>query len=425
MRHNKSRCLLSLCLVALFTGQPADVWGASKQDELKAIERDIRQQQQRSKEFSNKSQALQDEVTALRAELIALSQSVQQREANVTRLELALMDVTRDEKLARNALEKRYGQSVDTLMALQRLALNPPEALIASPQDPSDMVRSAILLRSIIPHIQQQAETLRSDVETYAQKREKLESQKASLERANVNLDDERRRLDVLIQEKKTLSKRYIADSKTARQKMANLTQKAKDLRGLIQRLEAERKEREAQQRVNVIPPKKPDTPAERTGETDIEPDSEPDTEIVLGTPPKGKPISRSKGNLSRPAVGPVVMSFGQKEKLGGNHKGISIKTRNGAQIVATYDGQIAFAGPFRGYKQLLIIDHGDGYHTLLTGMDRIDVSVGQWLLSGEPVGVMSSNSSSHATLYFELRKNGAPINPSPWLRRQNAKARG
>lgn len=421
MRHNKSRCLLSLCLVALCAGQPADVWGASKQDELKTLESDIRQQQQRSKEFANKSQALQDEVTALRAELIALSQSVQQREANVTRLELALMDVTREEKLARDALEKRYGQSVDTLMALQRLALNPPEALIASPQDPSDMVRSAILLRSIVPHIQEQAESLREDVTLYAGKREKLESQKASLERASVNLEDERRRLDVLIKEKKTLSKRYIADSKTARRKMANLTQKAKNLRGLIQRLEAERKEREAQQRLNVIPPKKPETPSEKT---DLR-DTEPDTEIVLGTPPKGKPIARSKGNLSRPAVGPVVMTFGQKEKLGGKHKGISIKTRNAAQIVATYDGQIAFAGPFRGYKQLLIIDHGDGYHTLLTGMDRIDVSVGQWLLSGEPVGVMSSNRSGHATLYFELRKNGAPINPLPWLRRQNAKARG
>lgn len=428
MRHNKSRCLLSLCVVALCAGQPADVWGASKQDELNAIERDIRQQQQRSKEFADKSQALQDEVTALRAELIALSQSVQQREANVTRLELALAEVTREEKLARDALEKRYGQSVDTLMALQRLALNPPEALIASPQDPSDMVRSAILLRSIIPHIQDQADSLRGDVTRYTEKRENLERQKASLQRANVNLDDERRRLDVLIEEKKKLSKRYIADSQNARKKMATLTNKAKNLRGLIERLEIERKEREereAQQRVNVIPPKKPDSPSESTEVPQTNADDNADNEIVLGMPPKGKPIARSKGNLSRPAVGPVVMTFGQKEKLGGKHKGISIKTRTAAQIVATYDGQIAFAGPFRGYKQLLIIDHGDGYHTLLTGMDRIDVSVGQWLLSGEPVGVMSSNSSSHDTLYFELRKNGAPINPLPWLRQQNAKARG
>ncbi|NVK19033.1 MAG: peptidoglycan DD-metalloendopeptidase family protein [Methylocystaceae bacterium] len=419
MQHSKSKWLAFIIGVILCTGSSTPGLGATKQDELKQIERDIREEKKRSTDLKSKSENLKAEAEALRAELIALSQSVQQREANVTRLEIALEELAREENTARQDLEKRHGQSVDTLMALQRLALNPPEALIASPQEPADMVRSAILLRSLVPQIQQEADLLRRDVENYAQKRKLLQSRKESLDRANLNLDDERRRLDLLIKEKNNLSKRYVADSQAARKKANQLSAKARSLRELLKRLETERKaqEKRDQEKAARDKAKQKQTPKD-DGDND-------ESEIVLGKPPTGKPIAKSKGELSRPAAGPIVMKYGAKEKLGGKHKGISIKTRTSAQIVATYDGQIAFAGPFRGYKQLLIIDHGDGYHTLLTGMDRIDVSEGQWLLSGEPVGVMSSNRSSDATLYFELRKNGAPINPLPWLRRQNAKARG
>ncbi len=399
----------------LLAGGP--VWGANKQEELKQLESEITTQRAQSKELKERSETLGQQAEALRAELIALSQSVQQREANVTRLESKLAELTRDEEEARHALEKRYAQSVETLMALQRLALNPPQAIIAQPQEPADMVRSAILLRTIVPHIQEQAIILREDVKRYSEKRILLARQKEQLGLANVDLDKERRRLDRLIRQKKQLSRKYLADSSFAQDRVAQLTRKAKDLRALLARLARDKKQQAAkreQEKKHAQQNKaEPRTPVQKV------------EKLSRVKPVNSRPIAKSRGNLTRPASGPVVMLFGEKEKLGGKHKGISIKTRHGAQIVATYDGQIAFAGPFRGYKQLLIIDHGDGFHTLLTGMDHLDVSVGQWLLSGEPIGVMSSKASGDANLYFELRKNGAPINPLPWLRQQNAKAQG
>lgn len=396
---------------------------ADKQDELREIEHEIKSGQKRKEELTQKSRALQKEAAALRAELIALSQSVQKREATVTQLENALAQLRIEEKQARRVLEERHSQTVETLMALQRMALNPPEAIIALPQPPSDMVRSAILLRSVVPHIQERATALRKEVQAYADKRQKLESQKERLGLASQDLAKERHRLTQLIADKKALSQKYIADSRKTAQQVAKLSQKARSLRSLIDKLEQE-KVRQAKIKAKQ-PPRKPQRPSqgENKGEEAEEPDN--DLEIVLGKPPEGKPIGKAKGELARPAVGKIVMRFGQKEKLGGKHKGISIQTRSNARVVATYDGQIAFAGPFRGYKQLLIIDHGAGYHTLLTGMDRIDVSVGQWLLSGEPVGVMAEDASTRKNLYFELRKNGAPINPLPWIRQRNAKAQG
>ena len=115
------------------------------------------------------------------------------------------------------------------------------------------------------------------------------------------------------------------------------------------------------------------------------------------------------------PARGRLVALFGDQSS-GVRNKGISIETRDGAQVVTPYDGEVVFAGPFRGYGQLLIIEHGEGYHTLLAGFSRIDSILGQWLLAGEPVGIMGWGSKGGPVLYVELRRDGVAINPLPWL---------
>jgi len=105
--------------------------------------------------------------------------------------------------------------------------------------------------------------------------------------------------------------------------------------------------------------------------------------------------------------------------------RGITIETRVGAQVVAPYDGKIAYAGTFRQYGRILIIDHGERYHTLLAGLDRIDAVVGQWVLAGEPLATMGDQQSGNPELYFELRRTGQPINPLPWLASTDDKVRG
>ena len=82
-------------------------------------------------------------------------------------------------------------------------------------------------------------------------------------------------------------------------------------------------------------------------------------------------------------------------------------------------------SGPFRGYGLLLIIEHSEGYHTLLAGMAQVDCSVGQRLTAGEPVGVMGQDDDTKPNLYVELRHSGQPVNPLPWLTAQKSKASG
>ena len=121
-----------------------------------------------------------------------------------------------------------------------------------------------------------------------------------------------------------------------------------------------------------------------------------------------------AKGNIPYPVKGNIIKKYGDATDSGLSAKGITIGTRPYAQVISPYDGTVLFESPFRGYGELLIIEHGDGYHTLLAGIGRLDTSVGQSLLAGEPVGIMVAD--SNPSLYIEIRKNGQPVNPATWL---------
>jgi septal ring factor EnvC (AmiA/AmiB activator) len=144
-------------------------------------------------------------------------------------------------------------------------------------------------------------------------------------------------------------------------------------------------------------------------------------------------PFAQAKGLLQLPIQGLRVISFGQKTKLGSLSKNIGIQARFGGSVVAPCDGLVVYAGEFgRTYGQLLIISPGDGYHVLISGLSQIDVQVGQSVLMGEPVGVMSSAATSQAAqdkagplLTVEFQKDRRPIDPDPWWSGASRKGQG
>jgi septal ring factor EnvC (AmiA/AmiB activator) len=157
---------------------------------------------------------------------------------------------------------------------------------------------------------------------------------------------------------------------------------------------------------------------------------------LIPGSPGRIKPaiaFSDARGKLPLPAQGRRALGFGEKTQFGGQSKGMVIETRYSAQVTSPCDGWVVYAGEFRSYGQLLIINAGDGYHVLLAGLSQIDVQPGQFVLTAEPVGTMSGgqkNSSSAApvsgpVLYVELRKDGRPIDPDPWWASGQQKVQG
>jgi septal ring factor EnvC (AmiA/AmiB activator) len=176
-----------------------------------------------------------------------------------------------------------------------------------------------------------------------------------------------------------------------------------------------------------VAPPAFPPDVEERTEEADAAPpDAAPATAAALdpARPKNLRPFAAARGAMVMPVAGRLKLRYGESDEFGAVSKGIVVLAPAGGRVVAPFDGRIEFAGPFRGYGQILIIEHGDGYHSLLAGLERIDGVVGQWLVSGEPVGIMPTG-DREAALYLELRRHSQPINPLPWLATRDDKVSG
>ena len=138
-----------------------------------------------------------------------------------------------------------------------------------------------------------------------------------------------------------------------------------------------------------------------------------------------------SPGQFLLPARGSLARRYGQSTEAGGRAKGVTILTRTDAQVIAPYGGRVIYAGRFRGYGQLLIIAHGGGYHSLLAGLERIDVRVGDAVEAGEPIGRMGTpptgpdGAAAQPLLYLELRQRGAPVDPMPLMQAGVMKSQG
>ena len=179
--------------------------------------------------------------------------------------------------------------------------------------------------------------------------------------------------------------------------KAKKLANQAKDMAELIAKLDEERKRKAKEEAEKASLNVK--TAKRYTGSTDI-----------LSV----KDFEKAKGKMPLPAKGKITERYGDLTSAGLHAKGITLQTRKGAQVVSPNDGVVLFAGSFKGYGNLLIIEHAEGYHTLLSGMEKMEAFEGQSLLAGEPVGTMEKKGTPD--LYVEMRKNGQPINPLRWL---------
>jgi len=157
---------------------------------------------------------------------------------------------------------------------------------------------------------------------------------------------------------------------------------------------------------VASLPPK---TPAPPPGAAETFSDANAPTK-------RGQTFASARGLLPYPTDGPLVGRFGADAGGGLTNKGITLAGSAGSSVVAPHDGHIAYAGSFRGYGRVLIIDHDDGYHSLLAGLEDSDGTVGQWVLAGERIGTVAANADADPVLYVECWHDGEPMDPVPWL---------
>ena len=356
--------------------------------------------------------ALGDDWRALHQKLVDTAARVRSVEANVEAARGRLKPLDDQEASIRKSLDERRVAIVEILAVLQRVGRQPPPALMVQPEDALQAVRAAITLGSLLPDMRAQADALSGDLSDLVRVRHDIVGENERLSRDLDLLGREQLRLQVLIDErqKRQAATEQALDAERAR--AADLARQVDSLKDLIAKLESN---------LDV---------SARTARADarsIEEDATRPDLAALKDPGRLVPavsFAATRGHLRWPVNGTKIREFGASDGLGGTQKGLSIATRSGAQITSPCDGWVVYAGPFRSYGQLLILNAGGGYHVLLAGMDRVSVDLGQFVLTGEPVAVMGSGSqvsaavatkSKQPVLYVEFRKDGTPIDPSPW----------
>jgi septal ring factor EnvC (AmiA/AmiB activator) len=446
------RAGLLAVLVLLAGPWPSTV--SAQSERLEEVERALSRDQAKAQELARKRQQVEAEILTLRADSLSAAKTAQDLEEELTVIEETLAAFEAEAGERARALSANRGQLGRTLTALQRIALQPPEALIVAPGTPIDTARSAILLRAGLTTIEERAQGLRRDLDDLARLGRDIAEQRRALAAAVTDLDRERGRLSALLDRKRALQAELSAEQKAAQARAARLAEKAKDLRELIARLqeeaerraiaEAERKRAEAEaeaerQRAEAEAERrraaeqaeqeqaelKQAEPERVEGEPSPQPRSQARVSIEKPGNVRPFPTTPSSTALVMPARGKLILRYGQEAETGRATKGITIATRDAAQVVAPFDGLVAYAGEFRGYGRILIIEHGKRYHTLLAGLERIDAVIGQWVLAGEPVGTMGHPADDIPKLYLELRRTGEPINPLPWLATRKDRVRG
>ena len=396
-----------------------------REQELAALSEDLSLSETRQRELKHQIDTIDRHRDALNADLLRTAQRVRSLEEELSATEARLLRLHENADTVRASLYERRDVLAEVLATLERIGRRPPPALAVRPEDALGAVRSAMLLNSVMPGIHDEAEALAVDLKELTGLESRIAGERDRLKGDGTRLAEERKRIELLLEAKRN-------EANESRRKLAEESKRAKELAGkatslknLISSLESEiesaRKAAEAAARAA-----KENAGKRRPGDPFADP----------GRLAPAVAFEDTKGRLRLPVAGAPLRSFGEEDSLGTPAEGLSIATRNNASVNAPVDGWVVYAGPFRSYGQLLILNAGDGYHVLLAGMKEIDVQLGQFVLAGEPIGSMGSTQlasaatldlgSTRPVLYIEFRKDGNSIDPSPWWARpEDEKVRG
>jgi murein hydrolase activator len=375
--------------------------------DLDSIRAEQRKAAETEAKLRREIESIGEDRRQLNQQLIDTAARIRAAETEVAGAQERLGPLDTRELALRQSLEERRGVMAEVLAALQRIGRHPPPALMVTAQDALQSMRSAMMLGAVLPEMRHEADRLIADLDELTKLRAQIAGERDGLARDLLGLSLERQRLDLLTEQRQ----KQQAESEQAlaqeRQRDADLGRQADSLKDLIAKLEH-----------GLGLPVRPDE--DKAGGRL--------STAALNDPARLAPaiaFARAKGRLPLPVNGVRIKEFGAPDGVGGSEKGLTVAARPGAQITAPCDGWVVYAGVFRNYGQLLILNAGSGYHVLLAGMERISVDPGQFVVTGEPVAVMGGGggqvpaalaaSSGQPVLYVEFRKDGTPVDPSPW----------
>ena len=391
--------------------------------ELQELARSMRVSVEKAAELEESIAALAKTSESLKQALIESAARRKDLERKIGAGEKKLADLGIREDEIRASFKDRRAILAEVLAALQRMGRNPPPALLVSPEDALASVRTAILLGAVVPGIRHETEKLAADLGELLRLRMEGQKETETLVATMSSRQEEERRMDMLLVENDRLSRQNTLELATEKRRAEELAARASSMEGLISSLETEiRSVREAAEKARAEEERlKRLSEEQRQKARELAASSSPDKNRIA----PAYAFSDLKQKLELPAAGEILRQFGDPDGTGHEAKGMVIASAPGSLVTAPADGWVVYAGEFRSYGQMIILNAGDGYHMVLSGMDRVSTGQGKFVLSGEPLAVMGEKRVASATalaletdrptLYIEFRKDGKPVDSREW----------
>ena len=356
------------------------------EQELRRLEAEKVTREKRIGALEDNASKAANDAEVLRRRLVAAATNRDKLEREVERTEIRLIRMRRTEREANSKLMANRAALEDVVIALIAMERDRPPALAVRPENAAEAARAAILMGEVAPILEGRARKAAQDIAALRDLRQTILMQNTRYRNADTRLQSARETIGVMIEQRRALQVRLLSDAQKERGRIQDVVRRANDLRDLVRRLGG------------TLP---------GTGNNDLQ-----------QAPAFASGFERARGQVSFPAVGDIIINYGVRLEEGGRSEGITIRTRRAAQVVSPYDGQVEFAGPFKSYGRVLIINVGSGYHVVLAGLATTFAEAGQEVLAGEPLGEMATDQRIEPNLYMEIRQASAPVNPKLWLKR-------
>jgi septal ring factor EnvC (AmiA/AmiB activator) len=388
-------------------------------DDLKRVEQQRDAALKRLKRLETLGRKAERESADIDNDLLVAAADSQRREEQAAAAEVRLADLSAQAAEARAKLTSDRAALDDLLAALMTFGSHRPPALATSPEDSATAIRAAILMGDAAPALSARARELAARIDTLNRLAEGVKREEATLAEADAALAARRDEIDALAQEKRLTRTSLAAETAALRAEAERLGHEAETLHDLLDSLAAAAPTApSAKPPPAKPPPARPpaaSTAPARPAGTATRP--RPNDLAASAGASATRPVARKGATPVVPAVGRRLRRFGQKSN-GVAASGLVLATRAGAQVVSPLDARVEYAGVFRSYGQMLILDVGGDILVVVSGLDALYPEAGQWVLAGEPIGRMADQKSPSPELYLEVRRNGQPIDPEKWLGR-------
>lgn len=414
MTPRARRAGLGLAATVLACGLLASAEAQPSREQVRAAEQARKEELATQREAAQRAAAAKAEALKLTAQQERILARLREAEGATSSVAARIEALEQRRRDAAQRLAARVADFTPLLPVLERLALFPSETMLAAPLPPEQSVRGALVLGGIVRTLEREARVLKAEQAEVAALQAQLDAELPRMAAAQAAQAKAAEVLDEQIRATRAEGRAAEDEATKAARRAAAEAERAGELRSAIAKIESERRAAEAQARREA-------QEASRKRQVAVaEAARERQAELAA---PAGPGLSED-GPATRPGGAPVsgtlVRGFGEATDSGPS-TGLAYHAAPGARVVSPCAGRLVFAGPFRSFGQLVIVDCGGGYHFVLAGFDRIDLGVGQRVASGQPVGVMPGwdprTGGGRPSLYLELRRSGQAVNPAPFLR--------